>query len=243
MIVSELTAWVEWLGGYEDLVRVARQVLRKIDDPAHAPEEKQEAYAKAAAVNERLVRQYVGLKIVSGAERTGRKLTFRYPQLLQLLVARHLIAVDGWKLQQIKTFITGAKIEDLERALPALAPAADVVHHAMLAEDAGPQYGVFNRAAKASATTLLRPANDPFSTVVRDSLGRAQFAREAQSLRQLDLDTEPEDWVRFRLTPWTEVHVQEWALEAWNDSLVEALAERLKEMLRAAAARRRKRRR
>jgi hypothetical protein len=239
-LVSALAALVGWSGGYDDLVRVAQQVLEKIDDPARAPEGKREAYAKAAEVNERLVRQYVGLTIVSGADRTGRKLTFRYPQLLQLLVARHLIAVEGWKLQQIKAYVQGATVEDLERLLPALPPAAGHTRAPAPADAATS----FDR-PEASVPSGGASGSEPFSMLVRESRGRAQFAREVQALRQLDMDlgAEPEDWVRFRLTPWTEVLVQESALEAWDDSLVEALAERLKHMLRLAAAKRRKPRR
>ena len=230
--MSALAALAAWSGGYDDLVRVARQVLEKIDDPARAPEGRREAYAKAAEVNERLVRQYVGLKIVSGADRTGRKLTFRYPQLLQLLVARHLIAVEGWKLQQIKAYVQGATVEDLERLLPALPPAGKT-------RAAAPA-----QAAPPALQLAPRPNGcPPFSMLVRESLGHAEFAREAQKLREPDVDGETEEeWVCFRLTTWTEVLVQESALEAWDDSLVEALAEKLKYMLRRAAAKRRKRR-
>ena len=229
--MSALAALAAWSGGYDDLVRVARQVLEKIDDPARAPEGRREAYAKAAEVNERLVRQYVGLKIVAGADRTGRKLTFRYPQLLQLLVARHLIAVEGWKLQQIKAYVQGATVEDLERLLPALPPAGKT-------RAAAPAQAAPRAAARAPSQRV-----SPFSMLVRESLGHAEFAREAQKLREPDVDGETEEeWVCFRLTTWTEVLVQESALEAWDDSLVEALAEKLKYMLRRAAAKRRKRR-
>ena len=236
--MSALAALVGWSGGYDDLVRVARQVLEKIDDPARAPEGRQEAYAKAAEVNERLVRQYVGLKIVSGADRTGRKLTFRYPQLLQLLVARHLIAVEGWKLQQIKAYVQGATVEDLERLLPALPPATGDTRAATTGD---------------AATSFDRPeASVPVRRGVRQRTilhARARVARSCSSsparyrpcASSISIsEPSPKTWVRFRLTPWTEVLVQESALEAWDDSLVEALAERLKHMLRLAAAKRRK---
>jgi len=49
-----------------------------------------------------------------------------------------------------------------------------------------------------------------------------------------------ERWLRFRLTPWTEVHIQEVAIEAWSDELVDGLAETLKGLLRVEVERRRR---
>ncbi|MGH7790670.1 MAG: hypothetical protein ACRERC_27665, partial [Candidatus Binatia bacterium] len=82
-------------------------------------------------------------------------------------------------------------------------------------------------------------ADPVFTAMVADSAQRTLFRRQVQTLRAPAAPPDGEAWLRFRLTDWTEVHVRESALDAWDDALVDQLAATLKQLLRAAAKRRR----
>lgn len=233
--------WMRWEGGYEALVLAARELIGLMNDPAMAPPQEREAYARAGNLNERLVRQYVAAGVITPGERRGKEVVFAARQLLQLATARHLMAVERWKLPQIARLTGSASIDALLQLLPsrlaAEIGAAPVAH-------AGPT----PRAGRAAARRLWPPANialhedgPAFSAMVADSAQRTRFRREVQTLREPESPPDGEAWIRFRLTDWTEVHVRESALEAWDDGLVDTLAETLKQLLRAAAKRRRRR--
>lgn len=241
--VEELgNKWLSFAGDYEDLVRAARELVQHTHDARKAPPAVRAAYEKVGRINERLVRQYVAAGVVSPGERQGRAVRFGFQQLLQLVVARHLIAVERWKLPQIARLMRTATASDLRRLLPSLA--ADLLGgdddvRAAVATPLRPDEPLMQ---VKEPTAVFAPAPDPLRTLVRDSLDAADFARDRERL-QASVGTEASQWFHFRLTPWTEVHVRADALTAWDDDLVEVLAENLKHMLRAAAAERAKPRR
>ncbi|MGH7785662.1 MAG: hypothetical protein ACRERC_02290, partial [Candidatus Binatia bacterium] len=103
--------WMEWEGGYEALVHAARELIGVMNDPAMAPPDEREAYARAGNLNERLVRQYVAAGVITPGERRSKEVIFGARQLLQLATARHLMAVERWKLPQIARLTGGASIE------------------------------------------------------------------------------------------------------------------------------------
>ena len=240
--------WTSFSGDYEDLVRAARELVKTTHDARKASPMLRSAYEKVGRINERLVRQYVAAGVVSPGERLGREVRFGFRQLLQLVVARHLIAVERWKLPQIASLMRTASAADLRSLLPS--QAADLLAGASdaewLAPDASAPIEMHQvRQAQPSAKlkesgTCFAPA--PLHTLVRDSLDAADFARERERL-QGAVGLETSEWYHFRLTPWTEVHVRADALTAWDDDLVDALAEHLKNMLRYVAAQRAKSRR
>lgn len=242
--VEELgNKWLSFSGDYEDLVRAARQLVKRTHDPRKAAPASRAAYEKVGRINERLVRQYVAAGVVRPGERQGRAVRFGFVQLLQLVVARHLIAVERWKLPQIARLMRTASASDLRRLLPSLA--ADLLggdEDATRSAVATPLRLDAPVMQVKEPTAAFAPAPDPLHTLVRDSLDAADFARDRERL-QASVGTEASEWFHFRLTPWTEVHVRADALTAWDDDLVEVLAENLKHMLRAAAAERAKPRR
>jgi len=259
------TDWIAWTGGYPELVDAARQLLRLTHDPSAAPGDERESYERAHQLNERLVRMYVHDGVIRPGERRGREVEFGFEQLLQLVTARHLIAVEGWKIGQIASFMAGADVAAMQRLLPSrlvaavFGPAAAEFDGDHLADgdmpmpqgDKGLQALGLGRTGRGKARTLAGkgtmrmrvqfadPAHAPLNVLVTGAETRAQYRRQVGDLHAPSPPPEGERWVRFRLTPWTEVHVQEVALAAWNDELVDSLAQKLKDLLRAELARRR----
>ncbi len=257
------TDWTTWTGGYPELVEAARQLLRLTHDPSAAPGDERESYERAHQLNERLVRMYVQEGVLRPGERRGREVEFGFEQLLQLVTARHLIAVEGWKLGQIASFMAGADVPAMQRLLPSrlvaavFGPAAGEFDVDDLADgDVAMPRGneriqrfggtgrdkagaVPGKGAMRMRVQFADPARAPLEVLVTGAETRAQYRRQVGDLHASSPPPEGERWVRFRLTPWTEVHVQEVALAAWNDELVDSLAEKLKDLLRAELARRR----
>jgi hypothetical protein len=220
----------DWSGGYPELVKTARRLIAVIDDPRVAPADEVGLYAKAANVNERLVRQYVAAGVVDSGTRSGRHVEFGFRQLLQLVTARHLVAVERWKLPQITKLTATADISELARLLPSrFADELTVRHPAN--EETG-----FEGVAQSLEAMYLAEPEAPFKHLLADSERRSQFRREVESIRDMENIPEAEEWFRFRLTPWTEVHIERFGLEVWSEELVDILAEKLKQMLRAATS-------
>lgn len=242
--------WLSFSGDYEDLVRAARELVTVTHDARKASPTMRAAYERVGRINERLVRQYVAAGAVSPGERQGREVRFGFRQLLQLVVARHLIAVERWKLPQIASLMRTATASDLRRLLPSLA--ADLLSGKdsdewSASEARAPvelrQARHMEPAKELKASgAWFEPAPVSLHTLVRDSLDAADFARDRERL-QGAVDIDASEWFHFRLTPWTEVHVRADALTAWDDELVDALAGNLKNMLRQVAAERAKPRR
>ena len=238
--------WQTWEGGYEDLVEAARELLLLTYDSASAPGEEREAYERAHQINERLVRMYVQEGAVGSGERRGREVLFHFEQLLQLVTARHLIAVEGWKIGQVADFMKadgGADVADMQAVLPSrlaeelfgsAPPAAQEYVRSFRPDSAPPT------ARRAAGATDAQRTSMRF--LVRRAEERSDFRRQVEHLRTSSEPPKGEAWLRFRLTPWTEVHIQEVALAAWTDDLVDSLADKLKDLLRAELARRAKRR-
>ena len=221
-------------GDYEALVRTARLIMRLTHDARRAAPSLRAAYEKAGHINERLVRQYVAAGVVSPGERRGREVCFGARQLLELVVTRHLIAVERWKLPQIARLMRTADAQMLRDLLPSraadahFATAEREVDWPVVADDADYETPMAVRAPSA-------PGAVPLHSLVAESRVTAEFARDRERLRE-PLVPAATQWFRFRLTDWTEVHVREDALEAWDDALVQALAENLKAMLRQVVA-------
>lgn len=231
--------WAAWSGGYEELVEAARALLRLTHDPTAAPGGEREAYARVQQFNERLVRMYVAEGIVTPGTRRGREVEFGFEQLLQLVTARHLMAVEGWKLGQIATFMQGADVAAMQSLLP-----SRLVEELFGPPPAADEPVASVRESPASLSLARSaPAQRGLDMLLGSAQQRSEFRRQVQDLHTPSTVVDGEHWLRFRLTPWTEVSVQEVALEAWDDELVDALAEKLKTLLRAEIRSRRKGRR
>ena len=68
----------------------------------------------AGTANERLVRHYVQVGVLTPPEREGREAVFGVDQIREFLTARHLLR-DGWPLAKIAELVRSAGPEGLSR--------------------------------------------------------------------------------------------------------------------------------
>lgn len=118
-----------WRGTAAELAEQCNKLLPSIG----LPEE-------AGSANERLIRHYVQVGVLTPPEREGREALFGPRQVAEFLAARHLIH-DGWPLAKIAELIRSGGPEGLARLVPApRTPTAAEQALARLRESAAPRY-------------------------------------------------------------------------------------------------------
>lgn len=97
---------MKWTGTAAELAAVAQEVIEIVGmkDPTIQP-------------NERLIRHYVQIGVLSRPVRKGRQSFFDFRQLVQYLVARNL-ALDGWPLAKIAEFTGMSTLSGLLDLIP-----------------------------------------------------------------------------------------------------------------------------
>jgi DNA-binding transcriptional MerR regulator len=75
----------------------------------------------AGAANERLVRHYVQVGILTPPDREGREALFGLRQVVEFLAARYLLK-DGWPLAKVAELVRTTNVEGLARLIPAERP-------------------------------------------------------------------------------------------------------------------------
>lgn len=98
--------YAKWRGTAAELADVAQEVIGLVGmkDPTIQP-------------NERLIRHYVQMGVLSKPVRKGRESLFDFRQLAQYLVARNL-ALDGWPLAKISEFTGMSTLSGLLDLIP-----------------------------------------------------------------------------------------------------------------------------
>ena len=71
----------------------------------------------AGTANERLVRHYVQLGVLTTPEREGREALFGLRQIVEFLAARYLLK-DGWPLAKIAELVSATGVEGLTQMIP-----------------------------------------------------------------------------------------------------------------------------
>jgi len=253
--MTPFDGYEDWEGGYAQLVLLGGGLLRAM--AATAPPSEQADYEKACDINERLARQYVSVGVIAPGRREGRNVVFRFRQLVQLVVARYLLAVEKWKIPQIALLMSSEPTEELVQLLPfeddssplladedmrlasvfedSLSPFVDQAE--TIDPETPPDTPRRNlRLRRTSAQSQRDDVDDKFAELTR---ARMQFRRK---LRALEEPPEASRWIRFEIAPWAELNVEESALDTWGDELIDQLSERLKHVIRAQAAERKRRR-
>jgi DNA-binding transcriptional MerR regulator len=188
--------------------------------------------------NERLIRHYVHVEVLTPPVRQGRDALYGARQAAEFVIARKLLA-DGWPLAKIAELI---KSYDLP--IPALAggepelptEAERVIARIHAAKAPG---SVTERHHVARQKSMPEPPR-AVSMHMPDSLGQAArlSARRmdlAETLRFLGNEAgavEREEMVRIRLTPWATVDVDARQLRRLGPAAAEALGKALAEALR-----------
>jgi DNA-binding transcriptional MerR regulator len=188
--------------------------------------------------NERLIRHYVHVDVLTPPVRQGRDAVYGARQAAEFVIARKLLS-DGWPLAKIAELIKSydLPIPALAEGEPELPTEAErVIARIHAAKGPGK---VMERPHVARRKSMPEPTRSaPMS--MPDSLGQAAAlsARRmdlAETLRALGNESgavEREEMVRIRLTPWATVDVDARQLRRLGPAAAEALGKALAEALR-----------
>lgn len=154
----------------DELVAVANRLL-----PRFLPQERRGSKLNEA-VNPRLVRHLSTLGLLDEAGREGREARYEHRHLLQLLVARRLMA-QGYSTGAIKKLTRGARDDELEALLHGgaqLTVAAPLVLHGATARHSAE---IETDSLETSAFDALSP--EASSAAPREGMAAASLARRA----------------------------------------------------------------
>lgn len=194
--------------------------------------------------NERLVRHYVSVEVLTPPVRQGRDAVYGARQAAEFVIARKLLK-DGWPLAKIaelmKTY--DLPIPALQEGEPELPTDAERAIARIKASQAAPDKAQRRRESSPVPTPdmsmmIARSVQPPRS----DSLARAASltARRmdlAETLRELGNESgvvERGEMVQLRLTPWATVYVDARELRRLGPAEAEALGKALADALREA---------
>ena len=199
---DELT---DWRGTAAELADKLNDVLAGI--PSLADD--------SGSANERLVRHYVQVGVLSAPEREGREAMFGLRQIVEFLAARYLLK-DGWPLAKIAELVSTSGVEGLTQMIPTDRPRTR-------AEEVVAKYRTQGRSRVPAAAFALTPQSAP--TAKRAAVQQAMkletpLARAADiTRRRVSLEEnlkalgnaegrpDRSRLVRIELTPWCHVHV------------------------------------
>lgn len=145
----------------------------------------------AGTANERLVRHYVQVGVLTAPEREGREALFGVRQVVEFLAARWLLK-DGWPLTKVAELVRATDVAGLAQLVPNERPRTR-------AEDVAAKYRGTSRAADLSRRRVSLEEN---LKALGNPAGRPDRKRV----------------VRLELTPWCHVDVDLAGLAAMDDS-------------------------
>lgn len=145
----------------------------------------------AGTANERLVRHYVQVGVLTAPEREGREALFGVRQVVEFLAARWLLK-DGWPLTKVAELVRATDVAGLAQLVPNERPRTR-------AEDVAAKYRGTARAADLSRRRVSLEEN---LKALGNPAGRPDRKRV----------------VRLELTPWCHVDVDLAGLAAMDDS-------------------------
>ena len=180
---------------------------------------------EAGAANERLVRHYVQVGVLSPPEREGREALFDARHIREFLAARYLLK-DGWSLAKITELVRAAGPQGLARFLPtvqgptdaertlarlksySIPPSTKPQEHDLASESAStanlPMLPVPN---------MLRSLSDPLQHAAQIADRRRNLHASLTALGNASGQPERSRRIRIVLTPWCEVYLDPAELE------------------------------
>jgi DNA-binding transcriptional MerR regulator len=177
----------------------------------------------AGAANERLVRHYVQVGVLTPPERDGREALFDERHIRQFLTARYLLK-DGWSLAKITELIRAAGPEGLapflskgrvptaaERALARLRSGASATAGTRVAQSGtsarAPRAADAAMAAMRPAASIPAPLREPLRQAAEISQRRMDLKSNLSGLGNTSGQPVRRRTVHIALTPWCQVYV------------------------------------
>jgi DNA-binding transcriptional MerR regulator len=219
----------DWRGTAAELADKLNEVLAGI--PTLADD--------AGSANERLVRHYVQVGVLTPPEREGREAMFGLRQVVEFLAARYLLK-DGWPLAKVAEMVRATDLDGLAGMIPSERPRTR-------AEEVVAKYRTKGRNAVSAATFALTPQSAPLAkrAAVQQAMKlETPLARAAGiSRRRVSLEenlkalgntagrTDRSHIVRIELTSWCHVSVDAAKLGEISEDIPEILGAALTQAL------------
>jgi DNA-binding transcriptional MerR regulator len=167
----------------------------------------------SGAANERLIRHYTQVGVLSPPEREGREALFESRQLVEFLAARYLIK-DGWPLAKTAEIVRSSDVAGLTQLIPSLRTRL--------------------RAEEVNSTNRGGAAGDPETPLARAADITRRRASLGENLKALGNPAgRPVHGhvVRIELTPWCHADVDAAQLGAMSEDTPEILGAALAQAL------------
>jgi DNA-binding transcriptional MerR regulator len=198
LLITLPDALAHWRGTAQELADKCNEVLA--DVPSLTDD--------AGAANERLVRHYVQVGVLTPPDREGREALFGLRQVVEFLATRYLLK-DGWPLAKAAEIVRATDVPGLTQLIPAERPRTP-------AEEVVAKYrrggGAASRAAPSPAhlrASMPSPAFEqtPLDRAADISRRRVSLEENLKALGNEAGRPERNRIVRIELTPWCHVHV------------------------------------
>jgi hypothetical protein len=192
----------------------------------------------AGSANERLVRHYVQVGVLTAPEREGREALFGLRQIVEFLATRYLLK-DGWPLAKAAEIVRTTDVSGLAQLIPSERPctrAEEVVAKLRRSPGSAREHAPIAKSGRQSVENFsLAPEEPPPSASRRPAVQQAMkletpLARAADiSRRRVSLEEnlkalgnpegrpERSRIVRIELTPWCHVNVDARQLSEMSD--------------------------
>jgi DNA-binding transcriptional MerR regulator len=185
--------------------------------------------------NERLVRHYVQLGVLTPPVRRGREAHFGARQVAEFVIARVLLR-DGWPLAKIAELVQTYELPlPLGGGEPAGPTEAERAIARIRAGDAGPKGYVREAAASMALGAPVAKAmsvRPPLARAAELSVRRMALSDTLRSLGNPAGQVTREEVLKIRLTPWASVDVEVNELRRAGPDAADALGKALAEALR-----------
>jgi len=237
----------DWRGTAAELADKLNEILLNIPSLA----------SDAGAANERLVRHYVQVGVLTAPEREGREALFGLRQVVEFLAARYLLS-DGWPLAKVAEITRATDVPGLARLIPAERPrtraeevvaryrrggsreavSESVTQLARRAPIAASEDGAEFQLEAETALTARRAAvqqalslESPLALATSISRRRVSLEENLKALGNAEGRAERSRIVRIELAPWCHVHVDAAKLGEMSEDTPEVLGAALTQAL------------
>ena len=202
----------------------------------------------AGAANERLVRHYVQVGILTPPEREGREALFGLRQVVEFLAARYLLK-DGWPLAKVAELVRTTDVEGLAQLIPAERPRtraeevaakyrglrgdtpASIRANTPAAKRAADCFALAPPPTAGAAVQQAMKLETPLSVAAGISRRRVSLEENLKALGNTAGRADRSRIVRIELTPWCHVHVDLAALGEMSEDTPDILGAALTQAL------------
>ena len=221
----------DWRGTAADLADKCNEVLAGV--PSLTDD--------AGSANERLVRHYVQVGVLTAPEREGREALFGLRQIVEFLATRYLLK-DGWPLAKAAEIVRTTDVTGLAQLIPSERPrtraeeVAAKYREVRSAAEPTDDHATARRGKRVSAETFALAASEPppiassraavqqaikletpLSLAADISRRRVSLEENLKALGNPEGRPERSRVVRIELTPWCHVNVDARQLSEMSD--------------------------